>query len=426
MERLIELIKEAGIKDYCISGIHEESAELFFVKKKLDMRRIKDTEEIVITVIKDFEENGTKYRGTATIQGNPYLSNEEWISKLKNAAYSAEFVKNPFYELPGKEISEKVIVESSLNAYSLDEAAEGFVKEIFKEDTEEKSFINSLEIFSEKESVRVITSKGTDVSYEKRSIKGEFVSQCKALQDVETYQEFSFDEYDLEGIRALVKRTLKMTLDRAMAYEMPKSGTKDVVISDKYMAQLFKFYLDRANAAYIYQGYSNFSLGSKIQGENIKGEKLNMEYIQKVPFNDEGIKMGELSFVKEGILENIHGTMRFLDYLNLKKTGMYEKVRLKEGKVKLEDMLNQPVIYVVNFSDFQMDSFDGHFKGEIRLAYEYDGEGNVKFLTGGSINGSIFEAEKDFSFSMESIKTSDYEGPRAVLLKNVLISGSGK
>ena len=54
----------------------------------------------------------------------------------------------------------------------------------------------------------------------------------------------------------------------------------------------------------------------------------------------------------------------------------------------MEELKTGPYLHVVRFSDFQMDSFSGHFSGEIRLAYWCDGE-NVIPVTGGAVNGSI-------------------------------------
>lgn len=67
----------------------------------------------------------------------------------------------------------------------------------------------------------------------------------------------------------------------------------------------------------------------------------------------------------------------------------------------------------------------GHFGGEIRLAYLIE-DGKVTPVTGGSVNGSILEAQKDLIFSTERYTTAQYDGPYAVRLKNVSIAGASK
>ncbi len=214
-----------------------------------------------------------------------------------------------------------------------------------------------------------------------------------------------------------------MTRDRAVAKEMPESGDYDIVISDKYVPELFNFYSNRGNAWDIFLGYSEFKVGDSVQGDDIKGDKLNVRFGVTTPFNEEGIEMKERTFIEDGILKNIHGNVRFSYYLGIEPTGVYGKFLVAPGQTSFDEMLKRPCLHVVNFSDFQMDEDDGHFKGEIRLAYLYDGKGNVKFVTGGSINGSIFEAQKDLILSKETEKLARYEGPRAVVLKKVAVAG---
>jgi PmbA protein len=132
--------------------------------------------------------------------------------------------------------------------------------------------------------------------------------------------------------------------------------------------------------------------------------------------------MIEREFIKDGILKTLHGDQRLSYYLNIPQIGTYAKVRVKEGKVSFADM-KRDCLHVVNFSDFQVDPLDGSFKGEIRLAYKYDENGNKTCLTGGSVNGNLLKCQNDLMFSKETEKLSNYEGPLAIKFKNVSVSG---
>ena len=79
----------------------------------------------------------------------------------------------------------------------------------------------------------------------------------------------------------------------------------------------------------------------------------------------------------------------------------------------------------MTFSDFQLDVMSGHFGGEIRLAYLIE-DGKVTPVTGGSVNGSILEAQKDLTFSTQRYVTAKYDGPYAMRLKDVSIAGPGE
>lgn len=423
MERYIELLKKSNVSTYFVRELTAKSVELFFIKKKLDMRRMKDDDSAEIIVYKDMEEDGKKLRGSATVYVNPTMSDEEISAKIASAEYGASFVKNPFFELAKPVKSEKRIQESDLNDLELSEIADKFVEAFYSEDNDPHAFINSFELFVRENEVHMVNSEGTDVSYVKRSVWGEFVAQCKEPQDVETYKSFEYDSLALSDLKDLVKTTLKMTADRATATKMPKAGTYDVVLADSYVPEVLSYYAERAHVAYIYPGYSDFKVGDNVQGDKVTGDKLNMKFGVSVPFDAEGIELKEREFVTDGVLKTIHGNQRFSYYLGVEPIGTYGKILMPAGKVSMEDMLKKKCLYVVNFSDFQMDGLDGHFAGEIRLAYYYDGNGNMECVTGGSVNGSIFDAQSELTFSKETQKLARFEGPKACMFKNVSVAG---
>lgn len=421
MERFEKILGLCGVDTFFLRTVRRESTELFFIKKKLDLRRMNAAEDTVITIYSDSEKDGVKLRGRSDVIVDDSMSDEEISEKIKSAKYAASFAMNPFYELPKAEKSDRVISDSDLNGLPVEDIADKFVKAVYEADCDDSAFINSFELFVEEDTVSMKSSFGTDVSYVKRTVKGEFVAQCKEPQDVETYQDFEYDSLALSDIKKLVSDTLKLTKDRASATTMPKKGNYDVIISDKYMPELMVFFKDRANAAFIYQKYSNYEIGKKLQ-ENVKGDLLNIKFGATDPFNEEGIKMIDRSFIEDGVVRSLHGNQRFSDYLGIEKIGTYAKVILPNGKTPVSE-LKKNCLHVVNFSDFQMDSYDGHFKGEIRLAYLYDEAGNVSVVTGGSVNGSIFECMDDLCFSSEKQQLSSYEGPVAVKMKNIPVNG---
>lgn len=422
MKRYIDILNKCGVKAWFIKEESRRTTELFFIKKKLDMRRVNDSTDLTVSLYVDEEKDGKMLRGRTDVIIAESMTDTEIEEKIKNGIYAAGFALNPFYEFPDPVKSDTVIMESDLNAMSLADIAGAVADSVYEEDVEADSFINSLEIFAGEYKERIVSSTGTDVSFSKRKIAGEFVAQCKSPQDVETYQDFEYDSLAIKELKKLVKDTLKLTRDRALARNMPKTGRMDVIISDKYVPTLMSFYFERANAGMIYPHYSNYELGMKVQGDDVKGDVLNIKYAPVNPFNDEGIPMIERPFIEDGVLKTICGNMRFSYYLGIPQIGNYEKGIVPAGKTSLEDM-KKNCLHIVNFSDFQCDGFDGSFKGEIRLAYYYDEKGNVSLLTGGSVNGSLLECQKDMTFSCETESLMNYDGPLAIKLKNVAIAG---
>ncbi|MBN2604990.1 MAG: TldD/PmbA family protein, partial [Bacilli bacterium] len=88
-----------SIDEFLIKVNNISSKELFFVQDKLQMSRGKDVEHINVTVFKNFEENGKKYKGSSTTKIAPTMTYDEISSKLDNAILSASFVKNAYYDL---------------------------------------------------------------------------------------------------------------------------------------------------------------------------------------------------------------------------------------------------------------------------------------------------------------------------------------
>ena len=199
-EKILQAIKKAGIETYSVTEKCTEGAELYFIKKDLDMRRMKSEALSDVTIYRDFEEDGKKMRGSANICIFPEMTQEEVDKAVSGAYYAASFVKNPYFELPKGKKEDTVLVESSLCGKSLEEIGDAFVKALHSVDVNEDAFINSSEFLMSKTNTAIYNSEGIDVSYEKYSVSGEFVVQCLTPQDVEQYQDFAYDDLDTEAL----------------------------------------------------------------------------------------------------------------------------------------------------------------------------------------------------------------------------------
>ncbi len=423
-ELIINALKEENIDTYIVNEVEIQSTEMFFVKKTLDMTRISDTREYTVTVYNDDEQDGTKMRGASDCTIYAGMTEDEIRTALKGAYYAAGFARNPRYELIDGTKEDMVYSKSSIAGVAPEQAAGIMSEALFKNDNSETAFINSAELFVVKKVMKIYNSCGVDYSYDSYRVKGEFVVQCTKPADVELYEDFKYDELDGAALSALVEEKLKIVADRAKADTAPKAGEYNVILSGKSIASLLGIYTSRADASQIYSQYSTYEVGAKIQGETIKGEAINLVLKSSVPYNEAGIKMKDCELIKDGILERIKGELRFSQYLGIEPTGSFDKKVLLNGSMAFEDMKKmEKVLHVVSFSDFSCDSFTGHFAGEIRLAYLYE-NGEVKVVTGGSVNGSLFEIHDNLLFSKEKYADANYEGPYAVLINRVQVAGT--
>ncbi|MDE7248584.1 MAG: hypothetical protein K2N82_01585, partial [Lachnospiraceae bacterium] len=424
-------LKKSGVELYQITETKQEKAELYFIRKSLDMQRLGDIRQAEVVVYKEFWEGDMHMMGTAAVQVQNSYTEEMMEELFRDALYAAGFVKNKYYELyAGKDDSQGEIPEAdrcpadkTLADKSLTEIAQSFAEALFAEDQETDVFLNSAEIFALKTTCHIINSKGVDVSYCKSRVQGEFVVQCTEGQDVETYQHFAYVNCDTKPLRNKVRETLRMTRDRAKAVSAPPAGEYRVILSGPYVREIFDYYVNRSAASMIYMKYSTFQIGCNVQGGTAQKDNIHLTLKATVPYSAEGIPMKDRELIQDGHLLMIHGNNRFAYYLNLEPTGNYESYKVPAGNVTLDEMRQGAYLEVVNFSDFQMDSFSGHFGGEIRLAYLCDGEKRIP-VTGGSINGNILEAQKSLVFSSQIQTEESFEGPLAVCMEKIQVAGS--
>ena len=418
---ILNALTALPIDNYQIVTNETESVELFFVRKTLDMRRAKRTTGYTVTVYRDFEADGKPCRGMSQTQIFESMTPAEVENSLRGAWFAAQFVKNPFFELYEGEKAAPVEMPSTLADRPLEENALLMAEALFAADTAEDAFINSAEIFAIKSRVAILSSRGVDVAYTRYEVKGEFVTQCKKPQDVEQYFQFDYADLNAAALTEKARKAIAAVRDRAAAQKSPRAGTYSVVLSGDEVASLMDYYTERSLAPYVYARYSDWTVGKAVQGEDVKGEKLDLTLLPLAPYSEEGIPMVERPLMENGQLKLIHGANRFCRYLGIEPTGYYERVGVSNGTVPLKE-LQKGCLCPVSFSGFEMDSFTGHFGGEIRLAYLYTEDG-VEILTGGSVNGSLSEKQGNLVFSTERYDTLNYTGPFAVRIDGVEVAG---
>lgn len=426
IERIKSALERCGIGLWRVNERVDETAELFFVKKELDTRRIKDVHKYEVTVFRDVpgQEGEKPNRGFTSVQLISSMDDGQIDQELKGAYYAAQFAANPYFDMPDPVRAPMVEKAGELAEAPLARSAGKMARALFAPDVHEDAFVNSAELFVSRSAHRIVSSEGTDVSYTDASVKGEFVVQCKEPEDVEMHNIYEYDALDEAALSAKVAEALTFVRDRARAQKILKSGKYDLILSGDAVAEVLSYYKKRSSASAVYAKYSTWKQGEDVQGE-AQGERLSLTLRATDPYSEEGLPMADLSLLEGGALLAYHGPNRFCRYLGVKPTGIYEKLSCANGSLSFEELKKGPCLWAVTFSDFQMDAMSGHFGGEIRLAYLIEEDGRAIPVTGGSVNGSILEAQKDLAFSTERYLTARYDGPYAVRLKSVSVAGAG-
>ena len=101
-ERILSALRKCGIEDYQITITKEESAELFFIRRELDMQRSKNVRTADVSIFRVFEEGENRFRGVASVKVQENQTQQELEKCFSDAFYAAGFVKNKYYDLDRK------------------------------------------------------------------------------------------------------------------------------------------------------------------------------------------------------------------------------------------------------------------------------------------------------------------------------------
>lgn len=418
LEKIKSILSKNHIEKFDIIEENENTLELFFVKKEMTLKRMKNDVTYDLTLYNEYMEDNEKYLGSASILIFPTMEDMEIEEKIKNAFNSIKFVKNKYYEMP-ENVKANVKEYNLLDNMDFRDIAESVVEAIYRNDINTDYFINSAEVFISKKDIHIV-SNSNDVKFTRSKISGEIVCQCKEPEDVELFNIFEYDDLLPDSIAKEVEMQLENVKKRSIATKEIKSTNINVMLSGKCIRDIFDFYIYRSSASFIYNKYSDYEIGKDVQNAN--GDKISIELLPQVPYDYECIKKEKKILMEDGICKNIVGNARFSYYLGLTPIGNYNKIEVNTGSMNNED-LKDTYLEAIYFSNLQVDPLTGYFGGEIRLAILHKNGKEIP-VTGCSISGNLIEAQKDIKLSNTIQSFYNYIGPDKILFKNISISGN--
>ena len=99
VERILNALRALHIDTYMITETVSRSAEVFFVRKNMDLKRTADLTDYNVEVFRELERDGEKLLGSSSVPVYTGQSEEEIRASLRKAAYAASFAANPRFEL---------------------------------------------------------------------------------------------------------------------------------------------------------------------------------------------------------------------------------------------------------------------------------------------------------------------------------------
>ena len=423
MRNLIEKLRgNTLITDYKINIHQKESCELFFVKGKLETLRRTDTCDREVTV---YVRHG-EFLGDARFILYPSTTQEQLDTMIREAAAKALLINNPPYELPqGGEGSYRV--PSNLAERELMDLAAVVAALVFESNTAPNADLNSVEVFLNKHTERVLNSRGVDRTQVRYDGMLETIPTYNGEKEsVELYHQYNFSTLDPDAVREQIQRKLEEVTARSQAVTPEAVVPCKVILCGLEVAELMHSIAQDLHYAGVYSHRNLFKKGDAIQ-KAPTGDKISITMagkaegcVRSAEFDSDGLLLGSLQVVRDGVAVNYYGGNRYGQYLGETPTGELRCMVVSPGSAQAGEITAGAYLEVLSMSGLQVDFFNDYIGGEVRLAYYNDGQ-TRRPVTGISISGKLSEVLETILLSRETGVEGSYTGPRQAVLESMKI-----
>lgn len=418
------LEQNSQLSGWRISETATKSYELFFVHKKLETVRSTDTVSTQVTVYVDHD--GKK--GDSSFAVYSSMTEADIEQKIDAAVKRAKLVFNQPYELPqGGTLKEEL--PSNMKDCDPQVLGRQIADAVFAADTVEGGSINACEIFLYRDTVHVLNSRGIDKTQLVNRVMIEAIPTfTEGAESVELYEDYRFTDFDGAKVTAEIARKMAEVRDRYIAKKPQTPMEINVLLRPQEIRELLCELTDDANYAAVYSHANLHKLGDDLQ-ENSTGDKLTVTLKAVLPgcersayFDADGSALRDTCVIKDGVVENYHGSSRFGQYLEVKEpTGdLPDNISVMPGTLSEEEIRKAPYIECASLSGIQLDLYNDYIGGEIRLAYYFDGEKKVP-VTGISMSGKLSQVLSQLRLSKEIVNEGAYEGPAYLLMPHISV-----
>lgn len=420
MNTLITMLKaDERISDYKINLRSKESYELFFVKGELETLRCTDTCDKEVTVYVDHGD----CKGDAQFFVYPSTTDDQLAEKIREAVEKALLIQNQAFDLPAGETG-SYAVESNFAEFTPVELASTIAKTVFTANEVENASLNSVEIFINKRTDRILNSRGLDKSQVRYDAMVEAIPTYNGeKQSVELYEQYNFSALDIPALRREIAGKLEDAKARYEAITPDFPMDCPVVLNIQEIAELMQNIARDLNYHTVYSHSNLFKKGDAIQ-KAPEGDPIGITMAGQVTgsirsslFDGDGLALSSIRLVEGGKALNYYGDNRNGQYLGETPTGSLPCLILDAGTA---DLPQGKYLEVVSMSGLQVDFYSDYIGGEVRLAYYCDGETIIP-VTGISISGQLGEVLNRIRFSTETAVFDGYSGPNKAILPGMKI-----
>ena len=235
MKNIVQMLTaDSRVSDYKINLHRKESAELFFVKGKLETVRCTDTCDKEVTI---YVRHG-EYVGDARFFVYPSTTEAQLKTAVDEAVEKALLIQNPAYELPTGETG-TYQVASNFADERLMELAKQVSAAVFAANTLENASLNSVEVFVDRHTETVCNSRGMDkTQYRYTAMLETIPTYTDDRQSVELYHQYNFSALDLANLSREITDKLREVKDRSQAVTPENIPACKVILQEVEVEEL--------------------------------------------------------------------------------------------------------------------------------------------------------------------------------------------
>jgi len=420
MKEILELLAEnTSVSDYKINIHQKESYELFFVKGKLETLRCTDTCDKEVTVYADHD----GFRGDAQFFVYPSTTEEDAKALIQESVDKALLIRNQAFTLPAAEEG-SFEVPSNFRDYDASELAALISKSVFEANTIENAALNSVEVFVNKHTERIINSRGLDKTQVRYDAMVEAIPTYNGeTQSVELYEQYNFSAMDADVLRREIFEKMEQVKARYIAKAPVHPLNCPVVLNIQEVSELMRQIAWDLNYASVYSHSNLFKKGESVQKE-ILGDPIGITMAGQVTgsvrsrcFDEDGLSLNSIRIVENGKAVNYFGSNRYGQYLGETPTGSLPCLCADAGTAVMPE---GDWLEVISMSGLQVDFYNDYIGGEVRLAYHHTPEGMIP-VTGISVSGSLTDVLSHIRFSPDTAVFGGYQGPEKAVINNMKI-----
>lgn len=417
---LSELQRKKSITGWKINYAHTKKQRLYCIKGEPEDTIRAEREDCIVTVYR----SGKETLGEATV---PILSTRkpEIRLQLQEAAEWTRHIRKPSFDLPEPSTVEfpQTHDPQAWDALWSEKDGIGPIWEVAKSIPS-----SQFEAVTSAAGIRIVNSKGIDISYPATmvSVNSTFVAGSQ-----ESSCEARATSLEQLGLATVLAENAEIAASANAAGKCEPYGG-DVLLTGKAVRDFLAGedspspLLIHAHARYKMLGISRLAVDEPI-GEFV-GETFSIASnpilplgTGSAPVDADGIPLRTVPIIRNGIFMQYLAGPREAAQMQLPLTGGFANLEICPGATREEHLRGLDYVEIKSFSWFTPDPYSGDFSAEIRLGYRWKRGKKVPFR-GGHLVGNVFDSLLRSRLSREIIQSGAYYGPRAMLLKNAMIT----